>query len=396
MTALAAVLIAAAALSKYYGMALIPLLIVYTLVRQRRLGWWAAYLLIPVAALGWYQTTTNAMYTRGLLTDAASYATTWRFGRGALVLQKLFVGLAFSGGCLASALFYAPAIWLRRHLLAGIGLAAATAVALVSLRSVGSYALTSASGGLRWVEIAELSVFVAAGIGLVALCVSDLLRRRDADSALLVLWVLGTLAFASLINWSVNGRSILPAAPAIGILVVRRLEMLGKPAEGARSRWVLAPLIPAAVLALWVTYADYTLAGAQRTAAREVLARYAGGDCMVFTEGHWGFQDHMRAGGAVDVDLIESHVRPGDVVAAPNHNTNLVDLPWQDFDRREPVRVPVTCLMATMRSAMGAGFYADTFGPLPFVAGQAPEQKVDIYVARRNLDIDHAKVYAGE
>lgn len=393
MNILSAVLVAAAALSKYYGMSLIPLLIVYTLVREKRLGSWAGCLLIPVAVLLWYQATTHSLYGRGLLTDAASYASMSRFGRGAFVAQMLFVGLTFAGGCLASALFYAPLIWRCKHLLAGIGLAAAVAVVLSRIGSVGRFSLAGTSGEPNWVVIGQMSVFATVGLSLVALCVTDMLRRRDADSALLATWVLGTLVFASLVNWSVNGRSILPAAPAAAILIARRLEVLQSAASGRRSWRMMIPLIPAALLSMWVAYGDYAYAQAQRTAAREVLARYAGGDGIVFTEGHWGFQYYMRSGGAVDLDFAESRLSRGDVVAVPSNNANLVKLPAQDFERRDTIRVPIRSFMATQQPKMRAGFYADVFGPLPYAVGVVPDQRVDIYVACKNLTIRQAKIY---
>lgn len=394
MNVLSALLMAAAALSKYYGMSLIPLLFVYTVVRQRRLGWWVCYLLIPVAVLAWYQVATESLYGRGLLTDAASYATTRRFGHGAFVAQMLFVGLTFAGGCLVSALFYAPVMWRRGHLLAGIGVAAAVMVALVRIGSVGKFSLTNASGGPNWVVVGQISVFVTVGLSLIALCVSDVLGRRDADSVLLATWVLGTLVFASLINWSVNGRSILPAAPAVGILIFRRLEIFGRAASDGRPRWMLAPLIPSALLSLWVAYGDYAYAGAQRTAAYKVMARYADDDRIVFTEGHWGFQYYMKLGGAVDLDVAASYLSRGDVVAVPSNNTNLVVLPQQDFERCETIRLPIGSFAATLQPRMRASFYADVFGPMPYAVGAVPDQRVDIYVVRRNLAISGAKIQA--
>src|SRR2546426_2759192 len=48
-------LMAVSALAKYYGMALIPLLLVYSLLEKRRATWGLAALLVPVGFLGVYQ-----------------------------------------------------------------------------------------------------------------------------------------------------------------------------------------------------------------------------------------------------------------------------------------------------------------------------------------------------
>src|SRR5580692_4017691 len=53
--AVSVLLITLCALTKYFGIALIPLLAVYSLARVRRLGSWAWYLLLPILALTGYQ-----------------------------------------------------------------------------------------------------------------------------------------------------------------------------------------------------------------------------------------------------------------------------------------------------------------------------------------------------
>src|SRR5271166_5460350 len=63
------VLIAACALTKYFGASLILLLPACSLLRQRRVGTWIWYLSIPAAALASYQLWTKAIYGRGLLWD---------------------------------------------------------------------------------------------------------------------------------------------------------------------------------------------------------------------------------------------------------------------------------------------------------------------------------------
>jgi len=83
--AVAAGLVGLSALTKYYGMCLIPLLAVYAALKQRALGWWTLCLLVPLAMLAWYQHATHALYGRGLLLDAADYATATRAKLGATV-----------------------------------------------------------------------------------------------------------------------------------------------------------------------------------------------------------------------------------------------------------------------------------------------------------------------
>ena len=77
----------------------------------------------------------------------------------------------------------------------------------------------------HWVLVGgQLALFIAGGLFTVALAVTDYWKSRSPDSLLLGLWVFGTFVFASLLNWTVNARSVLPLIPAAGILIVRRLE----------------------------------------------------------------------------------------------------------------------------------------------------------------------------
>ena len=127
----AAFLIAAAALTKYFAICLIPLLGVYSVVYRRKPVWQLAWLLIPVALLSGYQFVTWKMYGRGLLSDAASFA--WGIaamaGPGTAPADetfgsKLLVVLSFAGGS------FLPVLFCARRLLPTKGLAAAAMVGL--------------------------------------------------------------------------------------------------------------------------------------------------------------------------------------------------------------------------------------------------------------------------
>ena len=71
-------------------------------------------------------------------------------------------------------------------------------------------------------------------------------------------------------NWTVNGRSILPMAPAVGILLARRLEQNGLTGRKTWPRGAALCLAAGAALALLVTQSDFLLAVAVRQSARQV------------------------------------------------------------------------------------------------------------------------------
>src|SRR5262249_7126891 len=112
--AASALLVAACALTKYFGVALFPLLLSYSLLKKRRLDFSLAYLSIPVVLLALYQYWTRGLYGRGLLSDAVQYASLHNRGHELPLIAKTLVGLAFAGGCFLPALFFAPFLWSRR------------------------------------------------------------------------------------------------------------------------------------------------------------------------------------------------------------------------------------------------------------------------------------------
>ena len=126
-------LIAACALTKYFGASLILLLPAYSLVQRRRLGVWVWYLFIPVAGLVGYQLWTKALYGRGLLWDAAQYARSPEHVDQASRVISGLVGLSFLGGCALPILFFSPFLWNRRQLILGSVAAALAGLSLIHI-----------------------------------------------------------------------------------------------------------------------------------------------------------------------------------------------------------------------------------------------------------------------
>ena len=360
-------LIALAALTKYFGVALVPLLFVDGLARTRKAGWWAASLLLPLAVLAGYQIWTRNLYGRGLLSDAAAYSSLIRFRSGPLLSAKLVAGLSFAGGCLASVIFFAPWLWSARTI--ALSAVSGALLALAARAVLPAKALGGGGAG----SLVQLAIFTLAGAGIVALAAADAWPRRDADAILLALWVGGTLLFAVLFNWTVNARSILPAAPAVGILIARRLERRGGPLLGGRVVRA-APLAAAAALSLAVAWADWRLADTARTAAVRLASARGTGRTLWF-EGHWGFQHSMEARGAQALDWRRSRLARGDRVAIPIDNANVVALPGDAVVHRAVLDLPVLPFLATMSPPLGAGFYLDEWGPLPFAFGRVPPER---------------------
>ncbi len=366
-------LMSACALTKYFGVCLMPLLLAYSIARQRRLGTGVFYLMIPLIVLGGYQFWTNAIYGRGLLSDAAEYAGIHnRSGQTSVFAQGL-VGLAFTGGCMLPALTVIPLLWSRKHILAGIILGGLAWLG-IGMGWVNLPAATAAQAHWTFVS-GELALCITGGISILALSVLDFWERKTADSLFLILWVFGTFFFAVFLNWTINARSLLPLIPAAAILLARRIEV----AHAASGRWfpvqLLIALVVSGVISLWVTWGDTDLANSAKNAAVIIHEKTQQEPGNVFFEGHWGFQYYMQSFGHRPVDVVNGTYHRGDIFVIPQMNTNVVGLPPGVVTSGAVIQLELTRRVTTMSPELGAGFYSSLWGPLPFAFGPAPPER---------------------
>ncbi len=385
--ATSAVLIAASALTKYFGAALIPLLVIYSLMRKRRLGAWAWYLAIPVVSLAGYQIWTHMLYGRGLLGDAAQYALVLRTGTHITLAATVLSGVAFVGGCALTGLTTAPALWPRRAIVIGV-MACGLLGALVRF---GFFQFDIPEAQTHWNLISiQFALFLAGGFSILALAICDLVEARDADSMFLGIWVAGTFVFACFVNWTINARSILPLIPAAAILLARQLERNERPQSKSRRPQVALALVLSGLVSVWVLAADTELANSARTAATDAV-QFARQAPNIFFEGHWGFQYYMQLAGARALDRRSAVLRSGDVLVVPEDNANVfLAFPERsEFLRSDTVLfVPLRSGISIMSRSHAAGFYsASTDGPLPFVFGAATPGRYHLYWPLRTIRV---------
>jgi hypothetical protein len=359
---LASVLAAAAVLTKYFGASLVPLLAAYTLVRDRRFTYRLLFLLIPVTVIIMYEVVTKAKYGEGLFSNAMIYPLKHGMSPEKHLFAQFIIGLSFTGGCLFSAVFYLPFLKSRRVLISGLVIFVALLLLLYfdigRGLATGSIAIT-----------APEALFATIGIGILALAVTDVAQRRTADSVLLSLWVIGTFFFAAVINWSITARTILPMAPAVMILLLRRFNT--SQASNGRTLWW--PLLPAALVSLLVTTADYKFANTARLASSYFQNRLQTEPGTIWFEGHWGFQYYVEQWRAKPVDHNERGIVSGDLVMIPVNNTNISWTPPATPARTEQVNFP-QFFLATISPETGAGFYSSRLGPLPWVVARIPPE----------------------
>ena len=372
--AVSSVLAAAAALTKYFGLSLVPLLFVFTLVHDRRFAFRLLFLLIPLFVIAWYEAITKAKYGHGLFSNAVFYPWTQSSHPGKHFFKPLLTGLSFAGGGLLSCLFFAPVFKRRTLLFAG------AAIFVVFLPIFYFVFASGFSSKLAIIAVTtEGALFAATGIGILALAVADLLERRTAESVLLFLWVIGTFFFASLLNWSVTSRTLLPIAPAVAILLLRCLSM----SRSGEARSILPwwPLLPAVLLSLLITDADYKLANTARSASRRFRDQFRAELGTVWFEGHWGFQYYAQQWKAKPVDVENAIPLQGDVLIVPFNNTNLYRFPGLILGPPEHVDY-VQPWLATTNAKAGAGFYSSVHGPLPWIFTDVPPERYDVLRVR--------------
>src|SRR5580704_11269238 len=370
------VLITLCALTKYFGIALIPLLAVYSLARQRRLGSWAWYLLAPILALTGYQYWTKAVYGLRMITFAAHIATGVRQGRHASLLANALVDLGFVGGCALPALTFAPIIWSRKKIFAVCVLSALAGFLISTGRISLGETLGPSDFYRRWVLVGvQLALFIAAGVSVMALAAADAWKCREADSLLLMLWVLGTFIFTGFVNWTINARSVLPLIPAAGILLARRVDAL--PAVRWRPAMLAVPLALAGAVSLWLTWADTELADSARTAATLIEQKTRNQPGTVWFMGHWGFQYYMESLGARAVVVNDPPHRPGDYLAV-NGSSRLFEVRPEYVASRDVIEIPMRLGITTAQGRLGAGFYSFDLGPVPFAIGPVPPERYEL------------------
>lgn len=387
----AGLLIALAALTKYFALSLIPLLAVYSMLVKRPVRQWAPALLLSVAVYGAYEWHSITHYGESALLSAILYAGPERSASGKTLLQQTITALSFSGGCMAALLFLAPLALTGRRLLAAALATLALLGALVVL-PIGNALLVNVRPSYHVPALVQIALWCAVGIGLLVMTAKDVVRCRDPHAFLLSAWIGGTFVFAAYANWSVTARTILPLVPPAAILAVRRIETQRSWFTERPWSWrTVVPLALTAALSLSVARADVLLANSARTAAAQAAQSLAGYPGTVYFLGQWGFQYYMQQAGKTPIDFEKAHLSPRDLVISPMNNSNVVPLRKEYVLTQSAMRVPVCRWLTPMFTGMGAGFYSDLWGPLPFAFGPVPpEMYVTSTIAKSGNPFDPA------
>jgi len=373
-------LISFSVLTKYFAISMVPLLLLFTLIKKGRFDVRLFFLTIPIIVMLGYQWLTLSLYDTFLLSNAASYA----LDRGIAdtpekIIGKTMIGLSFCGGCMAVVLFYSHLLWSRFFLISGVFMTAFLFTAFFMIDFFSATSIIDVNVDPK-IAIVHFFIFFLIGFQIIFLAITDVFKNKDSKSLFLLLWVLGTFLFSSHVNWTINARTMLPMIPAVGILVARRLSERYDMSSPGELRRVIWPLIPGLLIALLVSVGDTSFASCQRSIAQNVNFGLKNFQYNVWFQGHWGFQYYMQLYGAKPIDFKNSQIGVGDIIITPKTNTGQHVLPLDKFTFVKKLKCEPIKWTATLSKKYSTCFYSDTKGKLflPYVFGSIESE--DFYV----------------
>jgi hypothetical protein len=360
-----------------------------------------------------YERHTSSRYGEGHFWLASRYAVEIRRGQTITVADSLMTTALFAGGCMAPAIWFAPRLRPPGGVrtIAGLFAFAAPVAWLAGLGRITNPG-DGSIGDIHSIAFLHAVVFLATA-GLIALLVVDetilALRTSRFRPLFAPAALIGVLYFGGVVNWTVNGRSLLPAAPMLGVLLARRLarstkeeskvdknqpldstklgssidgetgsvESKATESESTRQKvgipaGLLFPLALSLAVAFAVAWADASAANADRTAAIELSREMsASGEGRLFALGHWGFQWYAESVGAETWANNRSNRSPRDRLLRSSDGANVsLDPVWNDLvPTRRIVRYRLGTAGTVYDVELGVGWPMSVAGRLPYVIG---------------------------
>jgi len=355
-------------LTKFVGLALVPLLFVYTVLKRARVDLRVSLLWVPLLLAFVYRTRMVSRYGVDPFAASGSFALERRGVAKASAFELPWLGLAYLGAACLPALLLAGVFFRRRGLTLCAAFLFTVGLGLVLARTFCGFELRNEEG-TRVSLVLHLAAFMTSGAIVLALVLRRVLRGLSPETLLVALWVVGIFLFGSFFNWSTNIRSLLPGTPAVALVLAGEVRRRG------RLRWQWMPwalLGTSTVAGLLVAQGDLAYAESARDAALTVLREHGTGKRALWYEGTWGFQYYMDLGDAQKINWDRLSVSAGDQLVLPSSNTCIVELPPEVTRAATSHTFPLRALASTVTG--GAGFYAHFLGVVPYVFGVPPDE----------------------
>ncbi len=213
--------------------------------------------------------------------------------------------------------------------------------------------------------------YAALMVGLSVAVFADLiregLRQRDSWRLIIAGWLLAPLPVCVYLHFP--PKFLLLAAPAVClVLVVQTRE------HSLRWRSVIwgVTALGGLLLGLAIVRADADMAEPGRVAARQLIAPHVAQGQQVWYFGHWGFQWYAEQAGARPITPRAPRPQPGDIVVGSGNgrHTWLQDTP---LSRLQSFTSTSGAVGYVLGGTLGAGFYSDHWGYLPWSYGPAAQ-----------------------
>jgi hypothetical protein len=351
---LAALLAGLTILMKYSAVILLPLLVLYPLLKRRFAA--TLWVLVPLAMVGLFSLHNLWVYGEtqiGLLLGRSWGASSW---------VDVLVGLPVVAGSL---LYFAPllvASALRQRGALQLGLP----VVLLAVLAATQWLLSGYADFqyLFWslCGAAMLYLCLAEGLRGALPLVSDPSDAQGTDSLFLFAWLCAPLFFAAIFSPFQAVRHLIPALLPLSLLAFRTLEhaRAGRQASVGERRALVAVLAVQASVAFAVAFSDYEHAAAYRTQAERVASRLEAKSVDGWYIGHWGWYFYAENAGLRELHPEGPFPKPGDLFVQPQnyYNRGLPTGPGAPaFTKLETSVFEPTLPIRAMHPA-GAGFYA--------------------------------------
>jgi len=346
-----------AALTKYVGIGITPLLFIYQLARRKNYKNFI-YFVIPTAIFGLW--TYHNYHYYGF----SHFALTCLYKKPVYteeLMNQLSVTLIFMSACLVSPIIFA----FKKDI---INILAASLAAMFFLYAYPALILYGKS--LSFLQCTFIVFLFWASFYIILKSVSRPGEAKGALWLVIYLWFYGILLFNALFNWSVSGRNILIMAPPAILLCAE--------AKGRFKNFFIIVIIFIVSLATVLT--DYFYADVYRDFSEKVGKIVDKGKKIYFA-GHWGFQYYMENEGYVLLRHSMDLPKEGFYFVVPRNVSNrpLMD---KKYMRRLLVdrlvyENPFDIALRNRRKK--ACFYSSTLGIFPYVYTKDPLEEFLIY-----------------
>lgn len=377
--ALSGLAVSLAVLTTYQSLSLVPLLLLYVILKKRV----SALSLAPLAAatavfgvfVAFFFLATGGppklSYSIGIITDTS------------FIAKKILSTVSVLGGAIIFPVFLAAGLLKgRRDYLAFAGLVLLLFVFILGQIAIGEY---------EWLPAVLQVVFYAAGLlvlyrllmaGYDAFGAES--RAGDgADSLFLLAWVGGVLLYCVVLLPYASTRYLLPLFPPVVLMVVRYARGVFT-GERQWRRYATAAIIFTAASGLAVSVADYQLAGVYRDFGSNFTEEARAAGRPVWFSGEFGLRYYLEAGGGSYITSQGDQPAPGDhIVLSHQVIASFVSADLEQRLQLERVEeFPSGWPVRIQDRGSLAGFYGQFHGYLPYSFSRGPLETIGIYTVK--------------